>query len=326
MKDPQDWSRLVAEQDGLVTRRQALAQGLTPDDIDAHLDAARWRLRTHGVIATFTGPLTPAARRRAALLFARGAVALSHGTAAEIHGLRRLDETEPMHVTVPYGSSARGSEDVQVHRSRAFEHITVDGDLPMISKVHTVIDLAVLEPDARAAMRTMTALAAGARIPAASLVAALDLRRPRRYVRALNQAAAFLLDGVESALEIEYTVGVEVGHGLPAPLRQVPVLVHGRRRIDDLHYRMPNGVLVVRLDGWRFHANSRTAYADRSVDNASELAHQARFRFGWEEVHWEKCITALTVATRLLELGWEGQMIRCADCPPLLGDVPSIGA
>src|SRR3954463_12566067 len=111
MEDPEEWERLVSAQDGLATRRQALAQGITADDIAAHLDAGRWRLVAHGVIATFTGPLPVTARRRAALLFVPGPAALSHDSAAVLWKLRR-DEEGPVHVTVPYGSSARGCDGV----------------------------------------------------------------------------------------------------------------------------------------------------------------------------------------------------------------------
>ncbi len=47
---------------------------------------------------------------------------------------------------------------------------------------------------------------------------------------------------------------------------------------------MPLGVLTVRLDGWRTHANRRTARADRARDNAAELEGRARLTFGYEEV------------------------------------------
>jgi len=315
MEDPESWVRLVRAQDGLVTRQQALAHGLTADGIAAHLDAGRWTLRKRGVIATFTGPLSPAARRRAALLFVPGPAALSHGSAAALLGMRREDERAPVHVTVPYGSSARGCEGVAVHRSRAFAHIVVDGDPPHIARVHTLLDLALAEPDARSALRTLTALAAGTRTSAAGLGRAIELRRPRRYRRALEDAVALLRDGVGSILETDWALDVEGAHGLPTPTRQFHVVVEGRRLAEDLLYAMPHGELLVRLDGWRYHADSRTARTDRARDNAAELAHRARMVFGWEEVHHDPCTTATTVGTRLVELGWESSVQRCGQCP-----------
>jgi len=314
VENPEEWRRLVSAQDGLVTRRQALAHGWTPDAITAQIDGGRWTLRKRGVLATFTGPLTPEARRRAALLFVPGPAALSHGSAATLLGLRRKDEGGPVHVTVPYGSSARGCHDVVVHRSRAFAHITVDDDPPHVGKAHTILDLAVDARGAREAMRVLTALAAAARVPAQLLEGAIELRRPRRYLRPLRDAVTLLRDGVCSVLEADWALDVEGAHGLPAPTRQFSVVVEGRRLAEDLLYAMPRGELIVRLDGWRYHADKTTARNDRARDNAAELAHRARMTFGWEEVHHEPCTAADLVGLRLRELGWDDELQRCTSC------------
>ncbi|MDD7919604.1 hypothetical protein [Actinomycetospora callitridis] len=314
MENSEQWRRLVSAQDGLVTRRQALAHGWTPDAIAAQIEGGRWTLRKRGVLATFTGPLTPEARRRAALLFVRGPAALSHASAAALLGLRREDERGPVHVTVPYGSSARGCCDVVLHRSRAFAHITVDDDPPHVGKAHTILDLAVDAGDAREAMRVFTSLAAAARVPAQLLEEAIELRRPRRYLRPLRDTVTLLRDGVCSVLEADWALDVERAHGLPAPTRQFSVVVEGRRRAEDLLYVMARGELIVRLDGWRYHADKTTARSDRARDNAAELAHRARMTFGWEEVHHEPCEAAALVGLRLRELGWEDEPQRCTSC------------
>jgi hypothetical protein len=165
-------------------------------------------------------------------------------------------------------------------------------------------------------MRTFTALAAAARVSAATLEVATELRRPRRYRRAIRDAVAMLRDGVSSVLEADWALDVERAHGLPAPTRQFPVIVEGRHHAEDLLYAPPAGELLVRLDGWRYHADRRTARLDRARDNAAELAHRARMVFGWEEVHQEPCTTAAMVARRLVELGWTGLMHPCPRCPP----------
>ena len=66
------WSDLARAQDGLVTWQQALAHGYTPDAVVAQIEGGRWTRRGRGVLATFTGPLLPEARLRAALLSSRG--------------------------------------------------------------------------------------------------------------------------------------------------------------------------------------------------------------------------------------------------------------
>ena len=163
-------------------------------------------------------------------------------------------------------------------------------------------------------MRVFTSLAAAARVPAQLLEEAIELRRPRRYLRPLRDAVTLLRDGVCSVLEADWALDVERAHGLPAPTRQFSVVVEGRRRAEDLLYAMPWGELIVRLDGWRYHADKTTARSDRARDNAAELAHRARMTFGWEEVHHEPCEAAVLVGLRLRELGWEDEPQRCTSC------------
>ncbi|TDC51345.1 hypothetical protein E1212_12155 [Jiangella ureilytica] len=60
---------LAQVQDGLITRAQALAAGLTPAAIDHALrPGGPWQPVLRGVYATFTGPLSPLHRLRAACL------------------------------------------------------------------------------------------------------------------------------------------------------------------------------------------------------------------------------------------------------------------
>ncbi|HEY2194708.1 MAG TPA: hypothetical protein VGH76_20750 [Actinomycetospora sp.] len=266
--------------------------------------------------ALVSGEPTPEMWRRAALLFIRGPAVLSHASAAAVLGLPGGSDELPIHVTVEYGSSARGCDGIVVHRSRAFPHIVLANcDPPVTTKSQTLIDLAVEAPSAREAMRILTAGATQAHVPGGRIQAALANRRPRRYRRALEAAAKLIAEGVESVLEGWYAEDVELAHGLPGGVRQVARVVEGHRRAEDLEYAMPLGVLTVRLDGWRTHANRRTARVDRARDNAAELEGRARLTFGYEEVKDTPCTVAQIVAARLRQLGWPGEVTRCTECP-----------
>ncbi len=316
MDDPEAWQRLIREQNRMVTRAQALTHDMTDEAIEANVAAGRWIPVFHGVYAVVTGELTPEMRRRGALLFIRGPAVLSHESAAAVLGLPGGREEGPIHVTVPYGSSARGCAGIVVHRSRAFPHIVLTNcDPPVTSKTHTLIDLAVEAPSAREGMRVLTAGATQAHVAGERIVEAIGTRRPRRYRKALLAAARLLIEGVESVLEAWYADDVERAHGLPTAARQVARVVEGHRRAEDLEYSMPCGVLTVRLDGWRTHANRRTARIDRARDNAAELEGRARLTFGYEEVKDTPCAVARTVAARLRQLGWRGEPRRCTRCP-----------
>lgn len=79
---------LAVAQDGVLSRSQALACGLTDGMLETEQRARRWQRPFAGVYVTFSGPLPERTKVWAALLAAgRGAVA-SHSTAAWLDGLR----------------------------------------------------------------------------------------------------------------------------------------------------------------------------------------------------------------------------------------------
>ena len=315
-----EWQRLRRDQGNVLGLGQILGQGLTKDVVRANVAAQRWEPLFRGTYALVTGEPTPEMWRQAALLFVPGAALLSHATAAAMLGLRGGSTDGPVHVTVPYGSSARGCTGLVVHRSRAFAHIALQNAvLPVTTKVVTLIDLAVEAPDAREAMRVLTAGAAAARTDPARIVESLELRKPRRYAKALLAGARLLLDGIGSVLEAEYAQQVELAHGLPVGRRQVHRRVENTNRYEDIEYDVPGGTLTVRLDGFVSHTNKRTARADRARDNAAELEGRARLTFGYEEVHEAPCHVSRLVARRLKQLGWDGDEVRCRACEQFEG-------
>src|SRR5450755_3829507 len=97
---PEVLQELAESQRGVITRRQALGAGLTRSAICARVDGRRWQRMYPGVFAAFSGEPSRAALLWAAVLKAGPGAALSHETAAELHGLTR--KPAPLiHVTVP---------------------------------------------------------------------------------------------------------------------------------------------------------------------------------------------------------------------------------
>ncbi|MFC5065819.1 hypothetical protein [Actinomycetospora atypica] len=306
MRDELALQALRHAQDDHLTRAQILQCGGTDEWIEAQLAGRRWVRVTRKVFRTTTGAPTPRQRERAALLCAGSAAALSHHSAARRWGLP-VPESEPVHITVPYGHSSDPHPGVTLHRSRAFDRIVVDTeDMPTVSAADTCVDLAVLRDDARAAMRTVLHATLGMKVDAPRLRAVLEVRRPRRYATVLRHAARLLDEGVTSMLEALYAVDVEAAHGIPAGQRQFPVMVDGRQRFEDIRYVLPGGDLITRLDGFRWHSDRHVAVTDRARDNAAELAGRARLTFGWDEVHGRACAVASIQMTRMRQLGWEG--------------------
>ena len=69
------------------------------------LDRGEWQRVLQGVYAVTAGPLTREMILNAAWLYGGPQAILSHDTAAEEWGMRRIDADKPVHVTVPYGKS-----------------------------------------------------------------------------------------------------------------------------------------------------------------------------------------------------------------------------
>ncbi|MFP5072116.1 hypothetical protein ACLFMI_20935 [Pseudonocardia nantongensis] len=311
-----DWFRLVDVQAGMVHVNQLAEFGVTWAATLAQVEGNRWNGFVRSVYATFTGPLPRESTISGALLYGGPAAILSHRTAAEEWGLVPAEPGGPVHVTVPYTSSATSQHGlVVVHRSRAHRHIVVATVPPRTSSADTAIDLAVEEDDAVAARLVLFRLLTDSRLRLADVERRLVERPPRRYRRALLGAIALVRDGVHSALEELYLTSVEEAHGLPAGERQVPFSVDGQTLWEDVTYDRAGLPLTVRLDG-RTHLRSNVAFRDRRRDNAAELAGRARLTFGWRDLSADPCAAAEDVARVMRRLGWYGPPAACAACGP----------
>jgi hypothetical protein len=307
------WDALLQAQHGVLAVTQLAELGASSELIAAHIAARRWQQPLPRVYVTFTGPLPRAARLAAAMCYGGPAAILSHRTAAEEWGLLPMVDG-PVHITLPYTSSAVSQPGVRVHRSRAHAHILVVADPPRTSRADTAIDVAVEEPDARRARVVLTQLLTSGRVWPLDVERRLQERPPRRYRRALAGAVRLVREGVQSVLEELYAVEVEEAHGLPAGQRQAPHVVDGVTLFEDVVYDPVGVALTVRLDG-RTHLINSVAFRDRRRDNAAELAGRSRLVFGWRDLSADPCAGAQEVATVLHRRGWVGRPRRCPRCP-----------
>jgi Transcriptional regulator, AbiEi antitoxin len=84
---PDALRQLAISQDGLLSRPQVLAAGLTRDAIAARLGSGRWQRMYPGVYAVFTGDPPRRAELWAAVLRAGPGAMLSYQSAAEVEGM-----------------------------------------------------------------------------------------------------------------------------------------------------------------------------------------------------------------------------------------------
>ncbi|MER7009837.1 hypothetical protein ABT324_00215 [Saccharopolyspora sp. NPDC000359] len=314
-EDRERWRKLLDVQSGVVSTEQLADFSVSRNALRAQLAAQRWQRVLPAVYAVFTGPLPRSALISAALLYGGPWAVLSHRTAAEVWGMLPIGADSPVHITLPYGSSAVSQPPiVQVHRSRAHKYLVAPSDPPRTNREDTAIDVATAETSPEAARNTFVQLVGANRIPLARVHDQLERRPPFRYSKVLRNALDMMLGGAMSVLEAQYLVQVERAHGLPAGSRQVPFDVDGIVLWEDVTYDAAGARLTVRLDGREFHATDRIAFRDRRRDNAAELAGRARLVYGWQEVHGAPCEVAAEVAEVLRREGWRGSTAPCPKC------------
>ncbi|MEV0128920.1 hypothetical protein AB0H83_10680 [Dactylosporangium sp. NPDC050688] len=292
------------EQAGVITRRQAVAGGLTEEQIRARLHSGRWQRASAGVYYTFSGEPPRLAVLWAALLSAGPGAVLSHQTAAELIGL--IDRPEPpVHVSVPSQRHVKPVAGVWLHRRHRTPVAAPAREPARTGAEDTVVDLTQAAKDPDEAVGWV-ARACGRRLTTPERLRAAFAARDRlRWRDALTAAVADVTAGCHSVLELRYLRDVERPHGLPAGTRQV------RRQqrattYSDVEYD-PFG-LVVELDGRAAHEDPGH---DRRRDQASAVRGRMTLRFGWADVHHRPCESAAAVAVLLRRAGWQSRPTRC---------------
>lgn len=313
----------MARQDGVLTRRQAFACGLSRAAIEARVRAGRWQRLAGRVYAVFTGPPPRGAVLWAAVLRAgRGAV-ISHDTAAELAGLVS-EPSAVVHVTVPAGRRVSRVPGLVVHRSTRVDAMRHPSRLPPQTRVdETVLDLVDRAPTLDEALSWVTR-ACGRRLTTVDRLRVAMRRRSRLRWRAeLTSALDDVAQGCHSILELRWARDVERRHGLPPGERQAVRGRRGGRWYDDVHY--PRYRTRVELDGRVAHPDERR-FRDLRRDNAAVAAGDVVLRYGWPDVSGDPCACAVQAAAVLRARGWAGKLRPCRPgCPAGTGDLGNFG-
>jgi hypothetical protein len=308
-------SALLADQHGVVARRQLLDCDLTPADL-ARMVRRRELSRVHpGVYVDHTGPLTWLQRAWAAVLFSWPA-ALSHDSALRaVNGPgRRSDDDTVMHVAVARGRRLVAPDGVRLHHLADLDaQVQWNTGPPRMRFEHAVLALAGASATDLGAIALLADACGSRRSTASRLRTALE-DRPRQARRAwlagvLDDVAA----GTCSVLEHGYLHRVERAHGLPVGRRQSSHRHAGVLTLHDVEY-VDLGTLV-ELDGRLFHdsATQRDRDMDRDLDGAA-ADDSVTIRLSWGQVFDRPCRTAHRLATVLNRRGWTGQLRPCPTC------------
>jgi hypothetical protein len=141
----------MAAQHGVITRAQAIAAGLSPDDLARALRSGEWVTPRRGfhVTGEHWSSLDvhvgrPRLEARVAWMGLRADYVISHNSAAAFQGVATLRQPTPLvHVTRLGAPRARTQHGIKRHQSRVLdEHVVQLEGLPMLGPARTAIDIA----------------------------------------------------------------------------------------------------------------------------------------------------------------------------------------
>ncbi|MGH8823767.1 MAG: hypothetical protein ACRDVN_04755 [Jiangellaceae bacterium] len=117
---------IAFEQDGLITRAQAFAGGMSPDAVrHAIAPEGRWQVILPGLYATFDGPLGRQQHLRAAVLHGGDGSVITGVAACRLSGLRYVPARQGIDVLVPHSRRPGSTPSVHVHRTKRMPDRTV---------------------------------------------------------------------------------------------------------------------------------------------------------------------------------------------------------
>lgn len=271
-------NRLAANQNSLFTRRQAIAMGLSPKEIEGGARAGSWQRLYRGVYRMGGAPATEVQALHAAVLAGGPAAVASHRGAAWLWAL--LDE---MRREIAGPQRAPGAGIVAYRRVAADIRPVLRRGVPSTDPLRTVMDLASVGDETAVEMALDRGIYRGL-FTATAVEAELE-RRAGRGVHGVVLLRSCLGRRLERQGErpspLEAAMDRLIArHGLPRPQRQY-CLAGTRYRLD---YAWPAARVLVEVDGYESHAGLGAFCHDRERQNALVLAGWTVLRFTWDDV------------------------------------------
>lgn len=237
-------ARVARQQDGLVTRGQAVAAGLGSKAIRHRLSMGRWEPFRHGVYAIAGVPPSMQQAVLGVCLAAGSDVAASHGTAAALWGLE-LPSSDAIEVV----GRRVTLEGVRSHQSETLvpEDLAWLGPIPLTSTARTIVDASRAIAPARLGPVVDGALRRGL-VTVETLARCherVDTGPGRRPTVALRQVLSQRRAPGDSHREARL-VAMLARAGLPAPVLGHRVLVDGHKYRLDLAW--PSALVSLEYD------------------------------------------------------------------------------
>jgi hypothetical protein len=278
---------LAAEQDLVFALGQLNALGLSTRAISHRVASGRLH-RVHRAVYALVPArvLTVRGRYRAAALACGPRAALSHRSAADLHGLRSC-QRRTVEILVP-GTASRCHSGLQVHRALRLvpTDITAVAGVPVTTVARTLLDLAAVVPR-RALERAFDQ---------AEILRVFDLNALRDQIdrnpghpgsgklRSTLAGHTAGDDVTESELEELFRAIVDPA-GLPRPEVNAPVDPGdgGNLIRPDAVWR--DAKLAVELDGAKWHLTRKAFESDHDRDLRLKAAGWDVIRLTWRQLH-----------------------------------------
>jgi len=246
---------LAWSQGGLVTSRQ-LGELAVPSS------TLRYRIRSGGpwrrvlptVYQVFHGPLTPAQREQAAVLYAGPDAVLTGLSALRRHGVRYLpsDPLEsPVHLLVPHERRPRSVGFVLVERTERLPLVGRGSELATAPLARAVVDASRRCTERRTVRALASEVVQSGRASAAELADELAVSQ-RRGSALLRDVLTDLASGTRSAPEAELREAV-LAWGLPEPLWNPTLATRDGRTVfvPDGYY--PEAGVALEMNSHEYH-------------------------------------------------------------------------
>ena len=290
--------RRMKRQHGLVTRAQALADGMTKRQVEYRLATGRWAREAQGVYRHAAVSPTPLSRLLAACLAHDGLA--SHRSAAAVHGIDGY-RLGPLELTVPRGRlpSMAG---VVLHQSSqlSLAKPTERQGVPCTGIARTMLDLAAVVTQ-RQLVAAIDAVLRDRRLRPSDLhgVLALHLRRGRNGCGALREVLADRL-GDDPVPLSEWSRMVEellIDAGLARPRLEYRIRGADGVFLAQVDLAYPVHRVAIELDSVRHHLNRESFVSDPRRRNALTVAGWTVLTFTWGDYTTRPSTLCAQVAT-----------------------------
>jgi very-short-patch-repair endonuclease len=239
--------RLARPQQGVASRVQLYAAGVTRHELRANVEAGRWQLIGRQSVLLRGGPVLRENLEWAAV-FEAGPRAFLDGASSLIAGGLRKFDVERIRVSVPRGARIRRVRGIDVRQTRrwAADDLAPGAGVPRSRNPVAAVRAALwARSDKQAALVLTMAVQQGLTTPEQLGVEMLRVQRDRRRAF-INQIFLDLLGGVRSLGELDVARELR-RRGLPEPSRQV--LRKGRNGTYYLDLIWDEWGVVVEIDG-----------------------------------------------------------------------------